>query len=101
MYSVYLKKMPDNNLTRSCKSLNDYTFNILGGSVSNALGSIAVVYSSLYLLFGQVYEQEDEAKTCVTGAATGMYYKIWATSAYSLLRYIMPITWTVDISIFN
>ena len=55
--------------------LNDYTFNILGGSVSNALGSIAVVYSSLYLLFGQVYEQEDEAKTCVTGAATGTYYK--------------------------
>ena len=55
--------------------LNDYTFKILGGSVSNALGSIAVVYSSLYLLFGQVYEQEDEAKTCVTGAATGTYYK--------------------------
>lgn len=46
-----------------------------GGSVSNALGSIAVVYSSLYLLFGQVYEQEDEAKTCVTGAATGLLYK--------------------------
>ena len=55
--------------------LNDYTFNILGGSVSNALGSIAVVYSSLYLLFGQVYEQEDEAKTCVTGAATGICYE--------------------------
>ena len=55
--------------------LYDYTLNILGGSVSNALGSIAVVYSSLYLLFGQAYEPEDEAKTCVTGAATGILLK--------------------------
>ena len=42
-----------------------------GGSVSNALGSIAVVYSSLYLLMNQIYEEENEAKSCVTGALTG------------------------------
>ena len=46
-------------------------FILLGGSVSNALGSIAVVYSSLYILMSQVYEEDNEAKTCVTGAATG------------------------------
>jgi len=46
-----------------------------GGSVSNALGSIAVVYSSLYLLMNQIYEEEDEAKSCVTGALTGLLYK--------------------------
>merc|ERR1712154_285458 len=46
-----------------------------GGSVSNALGSIAVVYSSLYILMNQIYEEEDEAKTCVTGAVTGLLYK--------------------------
>lgn len=46
-----------------------------GGSVSNALGSIAVVYSSLYLLANQIYEEEDEAKSCITGAATGLLYK--------------------------
>ena len=46
-----------------------------GGSVSNALGSIAVVYSSLYILMSQVYEEENEIKTCVTGAATGLLYK--------------------------
>ena len=44
----------------------------IGGSVSNALGSIAVVYSSLYILMNQIYEEEDEAKTCVTGAVTGI-----------------------------
>ena len=48
-------------------------FITIGGSVSNALGSIAVVYSSLYLLANQIYEEEDEAKSCITGAATGMF----------------------------
>ena len=47
-------------------------FRISGGSVSNALGSIAVVYSSLYLLMNQIYEEENEAKSCVTGALTGI-----------------------------
>ena len=45
---------------------------VSGGSVSNALGSIAVVYSSLYLLMNQIYEEENEAKSCVTGALTGI-----------------------------
>ena len=53
--------------------LYNYIFIIIGGSVSNALGSIAVVYSSLYLLANQIYEEEDEAKSCITGAATGMF----------------------------
>ena len=84
--------------------LYDYTLNILGGSVSNALGSIAVVYSSLYLLFGQAYEPEDEAKTCVTGAATGILLKSepclqkrWLGDLYySITRSVAQ-----DISIFN
>ena len=53
--------------------LYDCFFITIGGSVSNALGSIAVVYSSLYLLANQIYEEEDEAKSCITGAATGMF----------------------------
>ena len=52
-------------------SVMRYAYQFLGGSVSNALGSIAVVYSSLYILMNQIYEEEDEAKTCVTGAVTG------------------------------
>ena len=31
------------------------------------------MYSSLYLLANQIYEEEDEAKSCITGAATGMF----------------------------
>ena len=56
-----------------CCILYAYIFITIGGSVSNALGSIAVVYSSLYLLANQIYEEEDEAKSCITGAATGMF----------------------------
>lgn len=46
-----------------------------GASVSNALGSLAVVYSGIYLLLSQVHEEENEAKTCVSGALTGLLYK--------------------------
>lgn len=46
-----------------------------GGSVSNALGSIAVAYSTIYILMNQIYEEENDAKTCVTGALTGVLYK--------------------------
>jgi import inner membrane translocase subunit TIM23 len=46
-----------------------------GSSVSNSFGSIAVVYSSIYLLLSQVYEHESDEKTCVTGTLTGLLYK--------------------------
>merc|ERR1719167_1835131 len=46
-----------------------------GGSVSNALGSLAVIYSSFYVLISQLREEDDELKSCLSGAATGLLYK--------------------------
>jgi len=46
-----------------------------GGTVSNALGSLAVIYSSFYVLISQFREEDDELKSCLSGAATGALYK--------------------------
>jgi len=46
-----------------------------GGSVSNSLGSLAVIYSSLYALISLQHEEDDELKSCLSGAATGLLYK--------------------------
>lgn len=46
-----------------------------GGTVSNALGSLAVIYSSIYVLISQFREEDDELKSCLSGAATGALYK--------------------------
>lgn len=46
-----------------------------GSSISNSLASIAVIYSSLHALIGLVREDDDELKSLMTGAATGLLYK--------------------------
>merc|ERR1719481_1217354 len=46
-----------------------------GGTVSNALGSLAVIYSTIYVLISQIREEDDELKSCLSGAATGALYK--------------------------
>jgi len=46
-----------------------------GASVSNSLGSIAVIYSSLYCLLSLAHEEDDEMKSMVTGAVTGSLFK--------------------------
>ena len=47
------------------------------------------MYSSLYLLANQIYEEEDEAKSCITGAATGMFQ--WYISELLWEAYIISI----------
>lgn len=46
-----------------------------GGSVSNALGTIAVIYSSLYAILSLAHEDDDELKSVVSGSLTGALYK--------------------------
>lgn len=46
-----------------------------GASASNSLGSLAVIYSSLYCLMSLGYDEDDEIKSCVSGALTGALYK--------------------------
>jgi len=46
-----------------------------GASVSNSLGSIAVIYSGLYCLLSLAHEENDEIKSMVTGAVTGALFK--------------------------
>jgi len=48
-----------------------------GASVSNALGSLAVIYSSLHALgsYALDYEEDDELKCIVTAGITGALYK--------------------------
>ncbi|TRY79791.1 hypothetical protein TCAL_09993 [Tigriopus californicus] len=46
-----------------------------GGSVSNSLGTVAVIYSSLYSLISLQHEDDDEIKSIVTGGLTGALYK--------------------------
>ena len=46
-----------------------------GASVSNALGSIAVIYSALHALASQLHEEDDEAKCIATAGVTGALYK--------------------------
>lgn len=46
-----------------------------GGSVSNSLGSLAVIYSVLHALASQIYDEDDAPKSLVTGALTGALYK--------------------------
>jgi len=46
-----------------------------GASVSNSLGSIAVIYSSLYCLISLAHEEDDEMKSMVTGAVSGALFK--------------------------
>eukprot|EP00095_Tigriopus_kingsejongensis_P010188 maker-scaffold105_size367834-snap-gene-2.34 protein:Tk10188 transcript:maker-scaffold105_size367834-snap-gene-2.34-mRNA-1 annotation:"mitochondrial import inner membrane translocase subunit tim23" len=45
------------------------------GSVSNSLGSVAVIYSSIYCLLSLQREDDDELKSIVTGGLTGALYK--------------------------
>ena len=46
-----------------------------GASVSNALGSIAVIYSGLHALASQWREEDDEVKCMATAGITGALYK--------------------------
>lgn len=46
-----------------------------GATVSNALGSIAVVYSGLYCLLSLVQEEDVEAKSILSGTLTGLLFK--------------------------
>ena len=46
-----------------------------GGTVSNSLGAIAVIYSSIYVLGSFIREEDDELKSVATGALTGALYK--------------------------
>jgi len=46
-----------------------------GASVSNALGSIAVIYSGLHALASQWREEDDELKCLATAGLTGALYK--------------------------
>lgn len=46
-----------------------------GASVSNSLGSIAVIYSGLYCLLSLAREEDDEVKSLITGAVTGLLFK--------------------------
>lgn len=46
-----------------------------GGTVSNSLGSIAVIYSLIHSLISLKREEDDELKSCVSGALTGLLYK--------------------------
>jgi len=46
-----------------------------GGSASNSLGSLAVIYSSFYALASFVREEDDEWKSVMTGGLTGALYK--------------------------
>jgi len=47
-----------------------------GGTVSNALGTLAVIYSLSYGLAGQIHENDDDGlKSCFAGAFTGALYK--------------------------
>ena len=46
-----------------------------GARMSNALGSLAVIYSCFYSLVSQVREEDDELKSCISGGVTGALYK--------------------------
>jgi import inner membrane translocase subunit TIM23 len=46
-----------------------------GASISNSLGALAVIYSSLYALVSLGYENDDEVKSCLSGGLTGLLYK--------------------------
>jgi hypothetical protein len=59
-------------LKRVLKSLR---LKFSGARLSNSLGTIAVVYSSLYALLSLQREEDDEVKSMVTGALTGALYK--------------------------
>ena len=52
--------------------------------MSNSLGSLAVIYSTFYCLVSQVYEDDDELKSCMSGAVTGMLYKSTAGARKTL-----------------
>ena len=43
--------------------------------MANSLGSIAVIYSFLHTVVSQWHEEDDEAKSLFSGAATGALYK--------------------------
>jgi len=46
-----------------------------GASVSNSLGSIAVIYSGLHALASQFREEDDELKCLATAGLTGALYR--------------------------
>jgi len=46
-----------------------------GALISNALGSIAVSYSLMYCLLSLAHEDNDEAKSVVSGTLTGLMFK--------------------------
>jgi len=60
--------------TRRTQILN-YTMKS-GGTVSNALGSLSVIYSLSYVVASQFHDDdEDGLKSCASGAFTGALYK--------------------------
>jgi len=46
-----------------------------GGSVSNALGTLAVMYSCIHTLASQWHEEDDELKCLGSGLLTGALFK--------------------------
>jgi len=60
--------------TRRIQILNHITKS--GGTVSNALGSLSVIYSLSYAIASQFHEPDDDGlKSCASGAFTGALYK--------------------------
>jgi len=55
-----------------------------GARMSNALGSLAVIYSCFYSLASLAHEEDDELKSCVCGAVTGALYKSTAGARKTL-----------------
>ena len=47
-----------------------------GGSVSNALGTLAVMYSCIHTLASQWHEEDDELKCLGSGLITGALFKV-------------------------
>lgn len=69
-----------------------------GARMSNALGSLAVIYSSFYCLISLAYENDDELKSCLSGAVTGALYKSTAgikkTAAGAAIGLGIAATWS-------
>jgi len=78
-YGVYdgVRQTALANMTGKLRRTQIMNYAIKGGaSVSNALGSVAVIYSLTHVLLSlAVYEEEDELKSCVSGTVAGAFFK--------------------------
>ena len=59
-----------------------------GGSVSNALGTLAVMYSCIHTLASQWHEEDDEIKCLGSGLLTGALFKVRGIQFLSRSRLI-------------